>query len=261
MTRRTRGAVALFGAALLAGAGCGGAERPDDPTASTGPTPRTATGPAPPGAVTFAGWHWSVKTSPTAVGPGPNRFGDVAGGNVLVDAEGRLHLRITRRQEGWYSAEVAATESMGYGTYTWVLEPPATPDEPNAVLGLFTWSDEPAQNHREIDIELSQFRRADGDVAGQYVVQPHERSDNLVQFARPIADAATVRVTWRPGEIAFAVLGAVPESWSYTGPDIPRPGGEVHPRMNLWLLAGSDPANDLETEAVIRTFTFAPDGA
>lgn len=251
-------AIAATVVCVLGVAGCGGEQAPEPTASATAPKPLTAIGPAPPGAITFSGWHWRVKTSATVVGPGPNRFGDLAGGNVTVDDEGRLRLRITRRDDGWYSAEVAATETMGYGTYTWAIDPPVTPDEPNAVLGLFTWSDDPAQNHREIDIELSQFRRPDGDVAGQYVVQPHERADNLVQFSRTSADPATVTFTWRPGEVTFEASGAAPESWSYTGPDVPVPGGDVHPRMNLWLLAGSAPANDLEVEAVIRSFTFIP---
>ncbi len=254
MSRRS---LVVLGATLVVAlaAGCGS----DDPVARqpAEPQPATATSAAPPGAITFAGWHWNVKTSAVLVGPGPNRFGDAAAGNVEVDDEGRLHLRINRRDGEWYSAELTGTESTGYGTYTWVIEPPGTPTDPNAVLGLFTWSDDPAQNHREIDIELSHFRRPDS-VAGQFVIQPFGREGNVQQFTRATDEPITVSFTWREGEVAFDSPAFEPRSWVYTGSGVPTPGGEVHPRMNLWLLAGDAPANNEELEVIVRRFTYVP---
>lgn len=50
-------------------------------------------------------------------------------------------------------------------------------------------------------------------------------------------------MTWEPGRVTFsASTGAAPVTWSYTGRDVPRPGGCVTARINLWLYRGSSPA-------------------
>jgi hypothetical protein len=255
------GVVSVLVAVPVVLASCG-REHDFPPTGppSTPPEVVTSALPAPPGAITFAGWHWTPKTSDLPVGPGLNRFAGADTGNVAVDERGHLHLRISEIAGRWFSAEVIGTESLGYGTYTWEIEAPATPAEPNAVLGLFTWSDLPDQHHREIDIELSQFRRPDAGVAGQYVVQPFDRPGNLRQFSGTgFGEVVRVSFTWRPGEVTFNAPGADPATWTYSATDVPDSGGGVHPRMNLWLLGGDPPAVDAATEVVIRSFTYAPD--
>src|SRR5436305_1591178 len=103
--------------------------------------------------VSFSGYQWRVKSSTGRVGPGPNYFCDRPE-NVRVDPEGRLHLAITSRDGNWQCAEVISTRSFGYGRYRFYLD--SSPDlDPNAVLGMFTWNDEPAYHHREVDIEIS----------------------------------------------------------------------------------------------------------
>jgi hypothetical protein len=254
------GVVPVVAIVLATLAGCGGSS--DVPRSVTPPGPDgivTSRGPAPPGAFAFAGWHWTTKVSPSPVGPDPNRFAGADTGNVEVDAHGRLHLRITRRAGQWLCAEVIGTEALGYGTYTWEVEAPATPIEPNAVLGLFAWSDLPEQNHREIDIELSHFRRPNADLAGQYVVQPFGGPGDLQQFKwANRGDAVSVSFTWRAGEVTFDAPAGNPATWRYAAANVPDPGGGVHPRMNLWLLGGEDPARNTPTEVVIRRFTFVP---
>src|SRR5437870_9597705 len=47
--------------------------------------------------------------------------------------------------------------SFGFGTYRFRLDSPVDDIDPNAVVGLFTWSDRPDFNHREIDIEISRW--------------------------------------------------------------------------------------------------------
>ena len=55
--------------------------------------------------ISFSGYDWWVKTSFGLVGPGPNYFSDSTN-NVWLDAQGRLHLRITNRSNQWQCAEV-----------------------------------------------------------------------------------------------------------------------------------------------------------
>jgi hypothetical protein len=58
----------------------------------------------------FAGYPWTVKSSTTRIGPGPNLF-DAAG--PYVDSSGDLHLRILNTAAGWQSSEVVLNPTLG----------------------------------------------------------------------------------------------------------------------------------------------------
>ena len=97
--------------------------------------------------IRFSGYDWLVKTSTVLVGPGPNYFSDDEE-NVWIDDLGRLHLRVTRDADGhWRASEVVLQASLGYGQYRFALEGTAQELDPNVVLGLFTWQDDPSENH------------------------------------------------------------------------------------------------------------------
>ncbi|MGI6390956.1 MAG: hypothetical protein ACOX7Q_12290 [Kiritimatiellia bacterium] len=120
----------------------------------------------------FSGYEWSVKDSRgQTTGPGDNVFSDSTG-NVWVDAQGRLHLKICRRNGVWSCAEVVSVRSFGHGTYRIFADTAADALDARAVLGLFTWNDDAPYTHREIDIELSRWDNASDANNAQYVVQP-----------------------------------------------------------------------------------------
>jgi len=216
----------------------------------------------------FSGYDWDVKTSGGILfGPGLNFFSDSTD-NVWVDGAGKLHLRITHRDDQWQCAEVIALHDLGYGTYRFYLDSAVDALDPNVVLGLFTWSDDPAFAHREIDIEISRWGIAVDPTNAQYVVQPFETLGNLVRWTIPTAVAPTTHsFTWAGDRIdflshngAFAPPPAsVPEisQWSYTGANIPEPGDE-RVRLNLWLFNGAAPTDGEEVEVVINRFVFVP---
>lgn len=225
---------------------------------ATLPLPASAARPTPggPSTVEFSGYTWTVKAYSRRIGPGPNFF---SASNVSVDADG-LHLRISRSGKKWTTAEVIANASLGYGTYTWTLAPVPELD-PNVVLGLFTWSDDPAYAHREIDIELARWGNAADPTNAQYVVQPWDADghDERWTFA-PYAGSTIHSFTWSPGRVDFrstTASGQVLHEWSYEGADVPIPGGE-NPRMNLWLFRGSAPLDGQPVEIVIESFDHAP---
>ena len=201
--------------------------------------------------VAFSGYTWQVKSSADVVGPGPNLFSDSTD-NVWIDGLGRLHLGLARSQGRWYCAEVVNTESLGLGRYTFELDSPVDALDPNAVLGLFTWSDEPAYDNREIDIELSRWGNATDPTNGQYVVQPYDRTGNLRRFTQPALTPSTLSFDWRAGAVAFGG----PTAWTCSGPDVPPPGSE-HVRMNLWLFRGEPPLSGETVEVVDKRFRFA----
>jgi len=210
-----------------------------------------------PDKVIWNGLSWSVKTSRSAVGPGPNVFEKT---NVSVDTEGRLHLRIAQNAGKWSCAEVIAPVSYGYGTYEFVLASPVNALDPNVVLGLFTWSDKAAYAHREIDVEFARWGNAADATNAQFVVQPYDRPLHLSRFAAPTTAGSRHRFSWRAGRIdwaSFDANGAVVHEYTYTGTDVPRPGDE-RVRLNLWLFQGAAPTNSQPVEVVVSSFTFTP---
>lgn len=217
--------------------------------------------PAPPpsGLLSFGGQQWYVKSSAGKVGPGPNYF---AAANSFLDASGRLHLRIDRdNRRRWRSAEVFASNSLGYGTYRWTVAGDVSNLDPNVVLGLFTWSDNDAEAHREIDVEVARWGSTTDPTNAQYVVQPWDTQGHLVRFAQPAATTSVFEFTWAPGQVSFrSTAGAATVStWSYSGTDVPTPGDEKT-HMNLWLMNGSAPNNGQAVEVVLSNFRFCAPG-
>ncbi|MGI8983853.1 MAG: hypothetical protein ACR2HM_04870 [Acidimicrobiales bacterium] len=214
---------------------------------------------AEPTTIVFPGSSWGVKAGPTAVGPGPNFFSDDPE-NVWVDAAGQLHLRITYRDGQWRAAEVLLDRSLGYGTYRFNLASPVGNLDPNVVLGLFTWSDNPAYNNREIDIEIARWGSATAATNAGYAVQPADRARNTHRYLQPDTAPTSQEFTWEPNRVSFRSAtdtGATIASWKYTGSDVPRSGDE-RTRINLWLDGGRAPLSGTGVEVVLSSFTFTP---
>ncbi|MFZ9628546.1 MAG: glycoside hydrolase family 16 protein [Ilumatobacteraceae bacterium] len=203
--------------------------------------------------LTFSGRTWTIKTSTGLVGPGPNLFDQ---SNAFVDGSGYLHLRIAKLNRRWTCGEVVLQQSLGYGTYEWVLGSDVSNLDPSAVLGIFTWNNNDASYaHREIDFEASRWGNARDKTNAQWVVQPWDISGNLQRFTIGSTVPTVVRFTWTSTRVDFATLvgGNVVNSWTYTGASLPPAGGE-NARMNLWLYQGRAPKAPVEI--VIRSFTF-----
>ncbi|MBC8378863.1 MAG: hypothetical protein H8E62_06800 [Planctomycetes bacterium] len=217
-------------------------------------------------AIRFSDHNWALKVG-TGMGPGPNNFSDSVD-NVWVDANGRLHLKITHPDSAWYCSEIISDESFGYGTYVFTVDSRLDTLDENIVLGLFTWDTfAPEYNFREIDFEFSRWQDPFDDI-GQYVIQPWDTPGNIHRFDFDYAGQSSTTthvMTWRPDGIYFKSyygdfeLAPPPENviqdWTYSGSDNPPPGGE-NVRMNLWLVWGDPPSDGLESEIVISDFQF-----
>ena len=151
-----------------------------------------------------------------------------------------------------------ASNSLGYGTYRFVLDTPVDALDPNVVLGLFTWSDDPAYAHRELDIEFSRWG-GPGNQNAQFVVQPYTPPGHLFRFDEPPSlPETTHEFAWDLSSVTFASSSptAVIAPHSFTD-GIPQAGGErVH--LNLWLNSRRGPTDGQEVEVVIRQFEFLP---
>ena len=72
--------------------------------------------------IIFSGYKWVVKeSSGKHTGPGNNYFSG-SKENVYVDKVGKLHLRITNRNDNWYCPEVRMVQSLGCGKYSFYLD-------------------------------------------------------------------------------------------------------------------------------------------
>lgn len=211
----------------------------------------------------FSGYQWVPKLSASKVGPGPNFF---SAGNVSVDTQGRLHLKITRVGGRWQCAEVVMQGTRGYGTYRFYLDSPVDALDPRVVLGLFTWNDAPDFNNREMDIEFAKWGVANNN-NGWYTVQPYNVSGNQVSFRQPantpqsvqifdwVADPAGNNRTVTFSSIAGVSPASPPYAQRLFTSGVPPSGGE-NLRINLWLFQGRAPKAPVEI--IVNHVEFIP---
>jgi len=206
----------------------------------------------------FSGYEWELRSISSDRG-GAN---DYDPDNAWTDEKGFLHLRLAKRNGRWTSAEVINTRSLGYGTYAFVVRDTSHLDLAAAV-GLLTWDEQGAEeNHRELDIEISQW--GDRTISNaQYVVQPYYVPANVVRFAAP-AGPLTHIMRWEPGRAAFrTVRGASSSSRAPAVAEheftagIPIPGTEKV-RMNLYYFRYSPEPPRGDVEIVIEKFEYLP---
>jgi hypothetical protein len=211
----------------------------------------------PPRELTFSGYEWEVRQIPSDRG-GPN---DYDRSNAWTDGDGFLHLRMAKRDNRWTSAEVILTRSLGYGTYVFTVRDISSLD-PAAAFGMLTWDEEGQdQNHRELDIEISQW----GDRTipnAQYVLQPYYVPANVARFSAPHGPL-THSFRWEPGRAAFRTTR--PKSTAGTDivaqheftSGVPTPGSE-RVRMNLYYFRYSPEPPRADVEVVIERFQYLP---
>ena len=208
--------------------------------------------------ISFSGYEWEILQIPSDSG---GVMHENRASNVWTDARGALHLRIAREASDWTCAEVILQRSLGYGTYSFrVKEMPRL--EPGTVLAMFTWDElEAGQNHRELDVELSQW----GDPQsknGQFTVQPYYVPPNVYRFNYP-SPPLTYSFRWEPRRAAFLAAQETSAKPSHViaqhvfTSGIPSPGGErVH--INLYIYGKSRTPQQKGVEVVLEKFEFLP---
>ncbi len=202
--------------------------------------------------IAFAGRTWIVKSGLN--GPGPNHWNDSRNA-VFVDAQGRLHLKITSVNGVWYSSEVYLPNSLGYGTYKFDIDSSISTIDQNVVAAPFLYQDD----GREIDIEFTNWQ-SPGEWMGHYSVQPGAITGNTTLFSTATSTSpSTHSIQWAPTQIGFtsSAGGTILKKWTYTGPSNFVPGSEVV-HINHWLIEGLPPSNGQEQELIIKGFTFTP---
>lgn len=243
-----------------------------------------------PGDLEFSGYQWKYKNADNPVGPGPNLFSGTPD-FAWVDANGHLHLKITKKNNRWTCSEIISTMVVGYGTYTMTCVSDISVFNEKAVFGFFTWDSYSFQEqaNSEVDIEFSRWNNANDSTLINYAVQPVIFSNPTPYTERSYKANTTVDVMtkpmthmfrWTPDSVHWesfegqTTSGAKVAEWTFTkdnqsrqkieGPRtsnpivIPAPSDSTNVRFNFWLLDGQGPTDGLEHEIVISNFNYKP---
>jgi uncharacterized protein (TIGR03382 family) len=197
--------------------------------------------------------------------------------NVVVAADGSLHLKITKTGSTWTAAEAFTTTSLGFGTYQWQIEGPIDRMDHAVVLGLYPYG--PAagiggDGTNEIDTEFSFWNDELQNVNFDWGVYPpttsgtHWEKDLL--FSLQGGTATTARLVWSKTGIAGTLMTGFqsiastanvvltvdyhPPNPSADVPQVPLPLG-----MNLWCY-NAFPSSGQDVDIAIRDFVFVPEG-
>lgn len=203
--------------------------------------------PSHPKIVHFSGYDWEARQKYSNRGGKVNPYD---AGNITVDQDGLLHLKITKRGDQWICAEVKLQQSLGHGLYRFKVHDVSNMDTA-AVLTMYTWGTNERFN-REMDVEVSSFGDPVADNNAQFVVQPYYQASNVSHFHIP-PGAATFSFRWQPGAVLFSSDTASHHFKS----GVPDPGGEfVH--INLYAFGKARVPMKDPTEVVIESFTYSP---
>ena len=221
--------------------------------------------------ITWAGHTWNVTTGGMAGG------NTGAAGNIMVDADGYLHLKITQSGSAWTCAEMFSADAMGFGTYRWQVDGPVDKMDKNVVLGLFPYGPENgigADGTNEIDIEYARW----GNSAwpnGNYTVYPNSGTTvGEITFNFTLSGTYTTSsFVWTGSSIAylsqegFKAVGdntGIIKTWTYAppNPSVNIPQRAMPVGMNLWLCSGCGgaPGNGQPVDIIVRSFQFVPLG-
>jgi hypothetical protein len=219
--------------------------------------------------ISFGGYDWYLRSG--TGGPGPNTF---AASNVALDANGWLHLKITRDKGHWTTAEVFTDAAYGFGTYQFEIVGRPDQLDDNVVLGLFNYTtpDIGPDGTNEIDIEFADW----GDPQaphGNWTVWPAVEQAGIGPTTYSYdtvlgGDTSTHRFVWAPRQVYYESLYGLTDdetglyqTWAFAPVDyllrIPQHPLPVH--MNLWLLNGDAPTDGQDVDIAIAAFRFIPD--
>lgn len=208
--------------------------------------------------VFFSGNWWAVATAQGKPYGGPFYYSD-SKENVWIDDAGKLHLKITYRNDKWYCSKVTLLKPVTYRKYVFQVDSRVDNFDKNVVGGLFTYK----SDTQEVDIEFSKWG-IDGNRNSQFVVQPGSKTENKKRYSMNLTgNESTHWFNWQPDRIEFASYrghsdnlpdpSEIIQQWTYTGTDIPADLDD-QVKINLWLFKGMPPSDNKETEMIISGF-------
>jgi len=208
----------------------------------------------------FSGYDWAVRTVPSDRGGSENLYDP---DNAWTDTSGALHMRIRHRSGLWYSAQLALTRSLGYGTYILSVRN-VSRLEAAAVFSMYTFDEwHGDQYYREMDVEISRWGDAADPNNAQYGIQPFYVPGNVYRFKAP-AGPLTYTMRWRSGSVTFTTTrsspdgtaGSVVAEHEFTA-GVPTPGQEVV-KLQVYLVPSDKYPLQEGGEVVIDKFEYLP---
>lgn len=220
--------------------------------------------------IMWSGHSWNVTKGGMA-GAAP---GDPA--NVDIDAKGYLHLRIVEHEGKWTASELFTTDTLGFGTYQWVVEGDVYEMDPTTVLGLFPYGPvhhTGVDGENEIDIEFSQWTKTCNGCNADFTVYPSTGNRKAKgvsawedNFHVNGGTLTTARMEWASDHIVFTLMNGVhaigttgdvikTETYSPSSSSTNIPQEAVPVGINLWCFEKTPATNQ---SVVIRDFQFVP---
>lgn len=208
--------------------------------------------------IEFSGYTWIVSNAKTPVAPGPNFWSQ---DNVWVDAEGKLHMKITKDKNGlWSCAELRTTEKLGLGKYEFWVEGELDKLDKNIVFGMFNYS---GRDHKdEIDIEISRWGTLQQNNL-HYTVYPKtgRRNWKASSLLNLSGSYSTHRFTRTKTEVQFQSLHGFQKEDEQVifSPSTNTENISTEPMpvfINFWLFKGQIPSKGKEAEIIIHSFKF-----
>ena len=228
--------------------------------------------------INWKGHVWDV----TGVEPiGAPSSGQISGdaSNVSVDANGYLHLKITKIGNAFTGAQLFTQDNLGFGTYNFQIEGDLTNFERGVVLGIFPYGPTAGigvDGENEIDIEFSKWDNPNSGNNADFTYYPPTgygdanytpsfEHNFFVNFGG--ATLSTSRIEWTPTSIISTIMtGLQPvgtvtnvispnDTYTPSNPTTKIPQVALPVGLNLWTY-GTQPTKALDI--VIRDFQFVP---
>lgn len=240
--------------------------------------------------IKWSGYVWCVVTSNgTKCYPGPNYYSS-GGNNVFVDSAGDLHIKITKSGGEFFCTAIFATQTVGYGKYTFLISSRVNNLDRNVVLGLFTWNDKSCitNANSELDIEFTRWGDANDPNVINYSVQPTNSGQETERFTTRqmtyTGNKTLHFINWTPTLVSFSSYknhtnppapADLIADWSFGNNNppkskeecdskpivIPAPENGTHLNINLWLDRGRYPSDGQEVEVVIHSIEYTALGS
>jgi len=219
--------------------------------------------------IRFAGLTWGVGTGWSS--PGPGYWSDSAA-SVDVDAQGRLHLKIRKINGVWHSAGIFSVLDAQYGVHRFYIEktnPYLDQIHPKIVTGPFLYQVNCGDGcTSELDIEISRWGQLNPGFNAQYVAQPYTIPSNLHRFQFNLGGAlSTHTIDWRASSVTYTSIAGhyaapphpslVLQTWTYTGPNIPKESQHVRIIFDHWLNTDTNADNLVEDEIIVTNAELA----
>jgi beta-glucanase (GH16 family) len=200
--------------------------------------------------IVWAGAEWGVRTG-TGKPCASDRW---SADGTWVDADGWLHLKIMRMQDGEFACvELESIKRFGFGHYAFEIRGPIGGVDPNVVFGVFMYppKDVGPDGTSEIDIEIARWGEAHAPQLN-YTVWNRSRigkRHTALSVPEDIAQA-TFAFTWDRDRVSWDSPLQSGNAVSFSGDIADQPQTLT---INLWLFKKRWPRNAQEVEFMIKS--------